>query len=401
MKLGQREFEWVIPLLTILIVSFGLIVLYSASRSTDTTLFSRQLLYVGIGIVLFILTAMIPDRMSFAFAYLSYVGVFLLLLLVLFVGTGPTGRWLGVGAFHIQPSELAKLATVLVLARFLADRKNDLRQPKNILYLAVLAGLPFALILLEPDLGTSLVIPVVAGAIAFWGGLPMIAMTLIISPIAVMVASINPYSLVAVVGLLILFAYVSGIRLPIGLIWGTAVGIIGAFTPVLVNQLHPYQIKRLTAFLDPELDPLGSGYQLIQSKVAVGSGLFWGKGFLHGSQTQGGFLPAQHTDFIFSVIGEEFGFFGAVIVLILFWLLVVRLLVLTKKVTNPFASLVLIGVATIIGFQVVINVGMTIGIMPVTGLPLPLLSYGGSSMMTTMMALGLATGMAGRWRQHG
>ncbi len=401
MKLGQREFEWVIPLLTILIVSFGLIVLYSASRSTDTTLFTRQLLYVGIGIVLFVLTAMIPDRMSFAFAYLSYVAVFLLLLLVLFVGTGPTGRWLGVGAFHIQPSELAKLATVLVLARFLSDRKNDLRQPKNILYLAVLAGLPFALILLEPDLGTSLVIPVVAGAIAFWGGLPMVAMTLIISPIAVMIASINPYSLVAVVGLLILFAYVSGIRLPIGLIWGTIVGIIGAFTPVLVNQLHPYQIKRLTAFLDPESDPLGSGYQLIQSKVAVGSGLFWGKGFLQGSQTQGGFLPAQHTDFIFSVIGEEFGFFGAILVLILFWLLVLRLLVLTRKVTNPFASLVLIGVATIIGFQVVVNVGMTIGIMPVTGLPLPLLSYGGSSMMTTMMALGLATGMAGRWRQHG
>lgn len=401
MRLGRREIEWALPVATLLLLAFGSVVLFSATRSQDSAIFSRQILYIGVSTLLFIGAAMLPDRVTFAFAYIAYIASLLLLLLVLFVGTGPTGRWLGIGAFHLQPSELAKLTTVLALARFLSDRRNDLSQLKNILYLAVIAALPFILIAIEPDLGTSIVIPVIAGAMAFWGGIPLIAMVLIISPVAVMVASINPYSLVAVIGLLILFAYVSGIRLPLGLIWGTVVGVIGAFTPKLVGHLKPYQRQRLTAFLNPEADPLGSGYQLIQSKVAIGSGRFWGKGFLEGSQTQGGFLPEQHTDFIFSVVGEELGFIGATAALFLFWLLIVRLLILARKVANPFSSLVIIGVGTIVAFQVVVNVGMTTGIMPVTGLPLPLFSYGGSSMMTTMIGLGLATGMGSRWRQHG
>ncbi|MCB2199552.1 rod shape-determining protein RodA [bacterium] len=401
MRLGRREVEWVLPLLILFLLGMGATVLFSATHSQDFSVFNRQLLYIGISLMLFTGAAFLPDRVVFAFAYVAYIGSLLLLLLVLFVGTGPTGRWLGLGAFHIQPSELAKLTTVLALARFLSDRRNDLSQLKNILYLAVIAALPFLLIAIEPDLGTSLVIPVIAGAMAFWGGIPLIAMVLILSPVAVMVASINPYSLVAVIGMLILFAYVSGIRLPLGLIWGTVVGVIGAFTPTLLGHLQPYQRQRLTAFLNPEADPLGSGYQLIQSKVAIGSGRFWGKGYLEGSQTQGGFLPEQQTDFIFSVVGEELGFFGAVVALFLFWLLIVRLLMLAKKVANPFSSLVTVGVGSILAFQVIVNVGMTTGIMPVTGLPLPLFSYGGSSMMTTMIGLGLVTGMGSRWRQHG
>ena len=401
MRLGRREVEWVLPLLILFILGMGVTVLFSATHSQDISVFNRQLLYMGISMMLFTGAAFLPDRVIFAFAYVAYIGSLLLLLLVLFVGTGPTGRWLGMGAFHIQPSELAKLTTVLALARFLSDRRNDLSQLKNILYLAVIAALPFVLIAIEPDLGTSLVIPVIAGAMAFWGGIPLIAMVLILSPVAVMVASINPYSLVAVIGMLILFAYVSGIRLPLGLIWGTVVGVIGAFTPTLLGHLKPYQRQRLTAFLNPEADPLGSGYQLIQSKVAIGSGRFWGKGYLEGSQTQGGFLPEQQTDFIFSVVGEELGFFGAVVALFLFWLLIVRLLMLARKVANPFSSLVIVGVGSILAFQVIVNVGMTTGIMPVTGLPLPLFSYGGSSMMTTMIGLGLVTGMGSRWRQHG
>jgi len=401
MKLGRRDTEWVLPLITLLILFSGAVVLYSASKSADLVYFSRQMIYMGIGLAVYVGASFIPDRVTFAFAFVFYIMVMMLLLLVLFVGTGPTGRWLGIGMFHIQPSELAKIATVLALARFLADQRNDLSQMKNIFSFAVITAIPLGLIAIEPDLGTSLVIPITAGAVAFWGGIPMLAMILIISPFAVMIASINPYSLVAVIGLLILFAYVSGVKLHLGLIWGVVVGAIGALTPTLIGQLKPYQRQRLTAFLDPESDPLGAGYQLIQSKVAIGSGRFWGKGFLEGSQTQGGFLPEQHTDFIFSVVGEEFGFIGAAVVLFLFWLLVVRLFMLARKVANPFASLTMMGVATIIAFQVVVNVGMTTGVMPVTGLPLPLFSYGGSSMLTTMFALGLCTGMGSRWRQHG
>ncbi len=401
MKVGRRDIEWMIPLLTLLLVAFGAIIVYSAARSMDPTLFARQMVYIVAGIVLFVVAALIPDRLTFAFAYIFYTIVLLLLLLVLFVGSGPTGRWLVFGPYHMQPSELAKLATILAVARFMADRRNDIHELKNLLSLAILAGLPFILIAVEPDLGTSVVIPFAAGMVAFWGGLPLIAMVLVISPLAVMIASINPYSLVAVIGLLILFAYFSGIKLTLGLIWGTSVGVIGALTPKLVSYLKPYQRKRLTAFLNPEADPLGAGYQLIQSKVAIGSGRFWGKGFLQGSQTQGGFLPEQHTDFIFSVIGEEFGFFGAMVLLFVFWLLIARLLWLARKVSNPFSSLVIVGVVSILAFQLVVNVGMTTGIMPVTGLPLPLISFGGSSMVTMMIMLGFATGMASRYRQHG
>ncbi|MFH0883522.1 MAG: rod shape-determining protein RodA [bacterium] len=401
MRVGRRNIEWMIPLLSTLLVAFGAIVVYSAAQSTDPTLFTRQMVYITTGVVLFIATALIPDRLTFAFAYIFYTLVLLLLLLVLFVGSGPTGRWLVLGAYHMQPSELAKLATILAVARFMADRRNDIHELKNLLSLALITGLPFVLIAIQPDLGTSVVIPFAAGMVAFWGGLPLIAMVLVISPLAVMIASINPYSLVAVIGLLILFAYFSGIKLTLGLIWGTSVGMVGALTPKLVSYLKPYQRQRLTAFLNPEADPLGAGYQLIQSKVAIGSGHFWGKGFLQGSQTQGGFLPEQHTDFIFSVIGEEFGFFGAMVLLFVFWLLIVRLIWLARKVSNPFSSLVIVGVVSILAFQVVVNMGMTTGIMPVTGLPLPLVSFGGSSMVTMMMMLGFATGMGSRYRQHG
>ena len=401
MRVGRRDIEWMVPLLTALLVGFGALVVYSAAQSTDPSLFTRQIVYIIAGTVLFIGAAMIPDRLTFAFAHIFYMFVLLLLLLVLFVGSGPTGRWLVLGPYHMQPSELAKLATILAVARFMADRRNDIHELKHLLTLAFLAGLPFVLIAIEPDLGTSVVIPFAAGMVAFWGGLPLIAMVLVISPLAVMIASINPYSLVAMIGLLILFAYFSGIKLTLGLIWGTSVGVIGALTPKLVSYLKPYQRQRLTAFLNPEADPLGAGYQLIQSKVAIGSGHFWGKGFLQGSQTQGGFLPEQHTDFIFSVIGEEFGFFGAMVLLFIFWLLIIRLIWLARKVSNPFSSLVIVGVVSILSFQLVVNVGMTTGIMPVTGLPLPLISFGGSSMVTMMMMLGFATGMGSRYRQHG
>jgi len=401
MRVGRRDFEWILPVLTLLLLGFGMVVQYSASLSMEDNIFQRQTLYVITGVLLFIGAALIPDRYTMAFAYIFYTLSMLLLVLVLFVGSGPTGRWLSLGAFHMQPSEVAKMATVIAVARFIADRRNDIHELKHVLTLGLIAGLPFVLIAIEPDLGTSVVVPFAAGMVAFWGGMPLIAMVLVISPLAVMIASINPYSLVVVIGLLILFAYFAGIRLQLGLIWGTTVGIIGALTPKIVSHMKAYQRQRLTAFLNPEADPLGAGYQLIQSKVAIGSGRFWGKGFLQGSQTQGGFLPAQHTDFIFSVVGEEWGFFGAAVLLMLFWMLIIRLIWISRKASNPFSSLVIVGFASILAFQVIVNVGMTTGIMPVTGLPLPLFSFGGSSMITTLMMLGFATGMASRFRQHG
>lgn len=400
MNMQRREIEWGVPLLAMLLLGIGLTAVYSATANTAPSLFSRQLIYVGVGALLFLGAAFTQERFVHAFSWIIYSGGLLLLVAVLFIGTGPTGRWLGVGAFHIQPSELAKLAVILGIAHFLADKRADLNQWKNVFILAAISGVPFILIVLEPDLGTSLVLPVIVGVMAYWAGLPLLVLVIVSSPIAVMLASINPFTLIVVIGLLILFAYWSGIQLGFAIGWGAVIGLAGSFAPMLLDRLHPYQRARLTAFLDPEGDPLGAGYQLIQSKVAIGSGRLWGKGLLEGSQTQGGFLPEQHTDFIFSVIGEELGFAGAAIAVILFWALIVRLLWLARKVESPFGRLILVGIATMFAFQVLVNIGMVTGIMPVTGLPLPLFSYGGSSMITSMVGLGLATGMASRRRAH-
>ncbi len=398
MKLGRKEIEWIVPVTTILLLVAGFVSLYSASLATGGAFFQRQLIFLIIGTGMAVFAAFIPDKMIFAFSYVGYVIVLLLLVLVLMVGTGPTGRWLSAGPINIQPSELAKLAVILALARFLSDRRTDLSKVKYILYMVQIAAIPFALILIEPDLGTSLVIPVITVVMAYWAGIPYLIVILVVSPIAVMIACINPYALVAAIGVLLILGYFAGIRMHLAMLWGVGLGIIGWVTPKLWTQLQPYQRQRLITFVNPESDPLGSGYQLIQSKVAIGSGETWGKGFLHGSQTHRGFLPEQHTDFIFSVIGEEFGFVGAAIIIMLFGVLIARLFYLSRKTRSPFSKLFMVGTASLIAFQVIVNIGMTTGIMPITGLPLPLVSYGGSSLLTILVLLGFATGMGSRWK---
>ncbi len=372
MRVGKSEIEWITPLLTLLIVSIGLIAIYSASNATDHELYTRQLTYTIVGIVIAAGIAFIPERYAAAFTPFIYVITLLLLILVLFIGTGPTGRWLSIGTFHIQPSELAKIAVILVASAYLSNRRNDLANIKKLALFVLYLSIPFALILIEPDLGTSMVIPVIAGGMAFWAGMPFLYFLFILSPLAVMLASINSTALIIVIVILIALVYLKGVSMTMAIIWGIGISGIGYMTPRLWMQLKPYQQQRLITFLNPEEDPLGAGYQLIQSKVAIGSGEFWGKGFLQGSQSQRGFLPEQHTDFIFSVIGEEFGFVGTTFLLFLFVLLVLRLFYLTKKVKNPFSSMFIFGIAVTISFQVIVNIGMTVGVMPVTGLPLPL-----------------------------
>lgn len=288
MKVGRQiTIEWMIPVLTFLLVCFGLSGIYSASQAAGEDYFHRQLLYLGIGSVLFIGAAFIPERITFAFVFIVYTISTLLLVLVLLVGTGPTGRWLELGSFHIQPSELAKLTTILALGRFLTDRRVDLGKIKHLWNYAILAGVPFVLILVEPDLGTALVIPVIVAALAFWGGIPHLTLVLILSLPAVMIASINPYALVIVIGLIVLYGYSTGLRMPLATLWGLLAGLVGWLTPVIWSHLKPYQQQRLVSFINPESDPLGAGYQLIQSKIAIGSGGFWGKGLGFGTQTQG------------------------------------------------------------------------------------------------------------------
>ncbi|MFY9113889.1 MAG: rod shape-determining protein RodA, partial [Dethiobacteria bacterium] len=308
----------------------------------------RQAIWLGAGLIGIIFISLI-DYINFSsWARYIYVINLLLLVAVLVVGRGDNvKRWIDLGFIDIQPSEYAKLTLIIILARLLSEKEGQLGKRFSasipaLIYTAVLT----ALIFLQPDLGTAMVI----------------------------------------VAILLGLLYVAGINLKY-LFYMLGSGAV-AF-PFLWMFLEGYQKKRLMIFLNPEMDPLGYGYQLMQSIIAVGSGSIWGKGLFEGTQVRLNYLPEQHTDFIFAVLGEELGFIGAVGLLFLFFLLIYRILWIGSQSKDVFGSLICSGVAIMLSFHVLVNIGMTIGIMPVTGLPLPFISYGGNSLLINFLAIGL------------
>jgi rod shape determining protein RodA len=316
----------------------------------------------------------------------------ILLLVVLLINGGGNGarRWLSLGFINFQPSELAKLAVLLAAANYLSNSDIDLNKFKNFFVVTTLFFIPeFLLVLRQPDLGTAMVFLVLILPVFYWAGLRGGNIFLYIAPLFVLVASFNFYFFLFAMLIIVGYLYFS----KRSLLTGTAVFLINIFvgliTPVLWNNLREYQQQRIKIFLTPEADPLGAGYQIIQSKVAIGSGGFFGKGFLNGTQTQLRFLPEQHTDFIFAVVGEEFGFLGVFIGLLLFAIFLITAVKIANMQRSKFNGIVAIGIATLIGFHMMVNIGMTIGLLPVTGLPLPFVSYGGSAMVINLSMVGL------------
>jgi rod shape determining protein RodA len=272
-----------------------------------------------------------------------------LLVLVLLVGHTGLGaqRWVNIGPFRLQPSEVSKLAVILALARFLAaGRFRGSLGLREIVGPGLLLALPLVLILQQPDLGTSLMFLFIGGVMVFCAGLQLW-----------LIASVFPITVF--------------------------------LAPILWRGLEDYQQRRILAFLKPELDPFGSGYHIIQSKIAIGSGGLWGKGLFQGTQSELRFLPEQHTDFIFSVIAEQFGLVGCLLFLVLYTLLILRGFEIAYETDDTFGALIVVGVITMIAFYVLVNVGMTTGLLPVVGVPLPFVSYGGSSMLTMWIGVGL------------
>ncbi len=390
---------------TFALIIFGLVVLFTAISGDEEGiphLFKRQLLWAGIGLVLMIITAAISPRVHFAFAYLFYGLSCLILLGVLIWGDPSKGaaRWIGIGGITFQPSEPAKIALVLALARLVSDKKFDPGRFTHLLRIIALTFLPLALVVAQPDLGTSIVFAAVFIFIAIAAGTPFSYLLILVSPILAAIASINMIAMTVFLALFILIAWLLKIRL--GLLTLLIVANLGISlaTPHLWNQLKPYQKSRLVTFIRPEDDPKGTGYQVIQSKVAVGSGGLTGKGLGDGSQTQLKFLPEQHTDFIFSVVGEELGFVGVTAALALFFLVVVRGIRAAITSKGRYSAIVCAGITSMLTFHIFINIGMTVGLMPVTGLPLPLLSYGGSFLWTVMVSIGLILGIQRRWKEY-
>jgi rod shape determining protein RodA len=402
-KLRSKEFDFTLFIVALILSLIGILLIYSAKYHSDNlaerAIYIKQIIWVLLGISACVLIFLVPLRFYELFSYVLYSLSLVALALILLVGSSRMGasRWISIAGFNIQPSELAKIAVVFPLARFLAYSKRSIYSFRWLASVVTLAIFPALLVLKQPDLGTALVFFAILIFMLFWSGVPLFYLFLIVSPILSLICAFHwlSWALFFMILIVLLYRVKPTFIFTVGfLLLNLAFGMT---TPLIWNKLHDYQKQRILVFLDPGRDPQGAGYQIIQSKVAIGSGGLVGKGYLQGSQTKLAFLPHQHTDFVFSVLGEEFGLLGGLILLGLFTFLIAKSILIAQKTRNTFASNVAIGLSAIIGFQMLINIGMTLGVMPVTGLPLPFVSYGGSSMLSSWMILGILLAINARW----
>jgi rod shape determining protein RodA len=380
---------------------FGVAMIYSAGVVNVPSLvagaWQRQLVWLALALAFFMVSLRVPSRWVEWGAFPAYVLTLILLAATLVVGTGAgtaagVKSWIRIGPVGIQPAELAKLATVLALARFLAVRREPPTALRDLLAPSSLVAVPMFMVLLQPDLGTALAFVGILFAVLYWAGTPLPLLLLLASPGLALLLSFSTlvwsgYILLLMGGLYLyryrLFAAESVAAVLINVAAGTV-------AQPLWNSLADYQRNRLLVFLDPSVDPRGAGWHLVQSKVAIGSGGIFGKGFTEGTQKRLAFLPEQHTDFIFSVVGEELGFVGVLLALVGFGYLLYRLVRMAEKTLDPFAGLVLFGIFGAWLVHVFINIGMTVGLVPVTGIPLPFISYGGSFLVVSWIAVATA-----------
>ncbi|MEM8639216.1 MAG: rod shape-determining protein RodA [Cyanobacteria bacterium P01_G01_bin.54] len=351
---------------------------------------------VGVGVALFIARCRYEVLIQWHWLIYGLTNASLLAIMLGFgVDANGSTRWINILGFNVQPSEFAKVGLIITLAALLHARPAS-TLPAIFRTLAIMS-VPWSLVFLQPDLGTSLVFAAIAIGMLYWANAHPAWLVLLVAP----VVSALSYGLskpvwAGWVGLMVLVAWFSLPWRRVGavlvMVGNLLFGPLGQF--VWTRVLEDYQKARLTLFLAPEADPLGGGYHLIQSRIAIGAGQLWGRGPFQGSQTQLDFIPEQHTDFIFSAVGEELGFIGSIVLLIIFWLIALRLIVIAQNAKENFGSLLAIGVLSMIVFQVVINVSMTIGLAPITGLPLPWMSYGRSALLTNFIALGLVESVA-------
>ena len=375
---------------------FGGIMIRSVEINQGLTDWWQHWLTGAVGLILALIIARCRYEVLVSWKWAIYVLTNISLIAVQVIGTSALGaqRWINVGGFHIQPSEFAKVGLIITLGAILSSK------PKVKLFdffqVLIVTAIPWLLVFLEPNLGTSLIFGVITIGMLYWGNINPGLLILLISPIF----SIVLYNLYfpAWVAWITLMALIAWRSLPWGWLWVPIVAGIniasGNIAQILWNLLKDYQKDRLTGFLNPEQDPLGTGYHLIQSRIAIGSGQLFGRGLYQGTQTQLNFIPEQHTDFIFSAIGEELGFIGCIFVLLAFWFICLRLVIIAYTAKDNFGSLIAIGVLSMLIFQVFVNIGMNIGLAPVTGIPLPLLSYGRSALLSNFIALGLVESVA-------
>ncbi len=352
-----RYADFLMLLTLLLLLAYGLSLVYSStfpSTHSETITFSvfvkKQMTYAGVGLILLLIVASLDYRLLHATSYFIYAGTLLLLVLVLVLGHGQADygsqRWIDLKFFPLQPSELAKPGLTLALARYFSDHQPSIRAFRHFVFSLLIAVPPAALVYLQPDLGTAATYPVIWFFMALAAG--------------------------------VRFTYL-----------GLTVAGAMASAPVVWSMLKDYMRDRITIFLHPESDPWGQGYNIIQAQISIGSGGMYGRGFLAGTQSQGHFLRIQHSDFIFSVLAEELGFLGAVALFVLFVILLMRMLRVSGLARDSFGRLVAVGLTMMLLFSITVNVAANLRLMPVTGIPLPFISYGGTSLITNLACIGI------------
>ncbi|WP_430430401.1 rod shape-determining protein RodA [Oceanicaulis sp.] len=347
------EINWAFVLLILLVGLIGVGMLYSVEGGAWNPYASRHAVRLGVGLMIMVVIALFPPRFWMGLAYPAYLGALVLLVGVELMGATAMGaqRWIDIGPIRMQPSEIMKIALVLALARYYHDLPEEkVSSLGGLIIPALMIALPMGLIVKQPDLGTSLLLAATGVAIVFLAGLSW----------KVIVGS------------------------------GVLGGVAGGF--FFQYGLQDYQRRRIMTFINPEDDPMGAGYHILQSKIALGSGGMTGKGYMEGTQAHLNFLPEKQTDFIFTMLGEEFGFIGGLVVLGLYALILANCVMIATSCRSVFLRLVVMGVATTFSLYVFINVGMVMGMLPVVGVPLPMISYGGTVMMTVLIGLGLILG---------
>jgi len=391
-----KQFDWFLLLLAIALVVWGGLTIRSTELTADTSYAEQHWILGALCVPLVFAVARLRYDVLLYWYWAVYATVNALLIAVMVLGVSAKGaqRWIAIAGFNVQPSEFAKLGVIITLAALLHARPAS-TLPAMFRALAIVA-VPWGLVFLQPDLGTSLVFGAIAAGMLYWGNAKLGWLLLMVSPlVAAILFDVYLPAWFAWTALMVLMAWLT---LPWR--WLSALAALvanalsGGLGVVLWGLLKDYQKDRLVLFLEPERDPLGGGYHLIQSRIAIGAGQMWGRGLNEGTQTQLNFIPEQHTDFIFSAIGEELGFVGCMCLLGIFWLICTRLVFVALKAKDNFGSLLAIGVLSMLVFQVFVNVGMTIGLAPITGIPLPWMSYGRSAMLTNFLALALVESVA-------
>ena len=411
--MSSRRFpiDWPLVITGLLLSVYGISIVYSAGQTDIVTavakLWRSQVIWFLISLAAAYGVTRFSVRMLDWLTWPAYYISIGMLVLLLFIGKGAgtaasSKSWLAIGGFRIgQPSELAKITVVMALAKVLSSFKEP---PKSLLEMwkpALVVGIPWALIMKQPDLGTGIVFAGFAFAMLFWVGVSWPLLVLVASPLVSLILAFNTQLWGA--WFLLLLALVLWYKpyMYEGIFLVVLNVVFGVVSPIVWEKLAPYQQKRLLVFINPDIDRRLAGYHVIQSQIAIGSGGWFGKGFTQGTQKRLAFLPAQHTDFIFAVVGEELGFIGVLTALLLFLILFLRVTKIAERANDSYSSLIAFGLLASWMVHVLVNVGMTLNLMPITGIPLPFFSYGGSFMLASWLAIGMlvrisAEGRGGR-----